>query len=47
MDEDDTIYATHHLKTTEFKYYETDAKGYMSAHKIYLDSFMNIWMVKY
>ena len=28
--------------TTEFKYYETDAKGHMTMHKLYLDPFMNM-----
>ncbi len=28
--------------TTEFKYYEIDAKGHMTMHKLYLDPFMDM-----
>ena len=28
--------------TTEFKYYEVDAKGHMTMHKLYLDPFMDM-----
>ena len=28
--------------TTEFKYYEIDAKGHMTIHKLYLDPFMDM-----
>lgn len=28
--------------TTEFKYYEVDARGHMSTHKLYLDPFMDM-----
>ena len=28
--------------TTEFKYYEVDAKGHMAMHKLYLDPFMDM-----
>ena len=28
--------------TTEFKYYEVDAKGHMTTHKLYLDPFMDM-----
>ncbi len=28
--------------TTEFKYYEIDPKSYMTVHKLYLDSFMDM-----
>ena len=28
--------------TTEFKYYEVDAKGHMTIHKLYLDPFMDM-----
>ena len=29
--------------TTEFKYYEMDAKGHMTIHKLYLDPFMDMF----
>ena len=29
--------------TTEFKYYEIDAKGHMTMHKLYLDPFMDLF----
>ena len=29
--------------TTEFKYYEVDAKGHMTIHKLYLDPFMDMY----
>ena len=29
--------------TTEFKYYEVDAKGHMTMHKLYLDPFMDMF----
>jgi|UniRef100_UPI004028A0CB putative transposase len=28
--------------TSEFKYYEVDAKGHMTMHKLYLDPFMDM-----
>jgi len=29
--------------TTEFKYYEVDAQGHMTMHKLYLDPFMDLF----
>lgn len=29
--------------TTEFKYYEVDAQGHLTQHKLYLDSFMDMF----